>query len=124
MIPRTTIRRGTNQQVPADIVQQQRDDVGWTQVRSSEEEGEPVAAPPGVRDGATHAGEGSHRLDGDKREQMIREAAYLRFRARGGEDGHAMEDWLVAEAEIAALFPHAVSEPAFQPERPDDGVLP
>lgn len=32
------------------------------------------------------------------REQAIREVAYACFEARGGEPGHALDDWLKAEA--------------------------
>jgi hypothetical protein len=31
---------------------------------------------------------------------LIREAAYRRFKARGGEPGHDQQDWLEAEAEV------------------------
>jgi Protein of unknown function (DUF2934) len=34
------------------------------------------------------------------REEQIRVRAYELYVARGGEDGHDMEDWLQAEAEI------------------------
>ena len=34
------------------------------------------------------------------REERIRMRAYELYVARGGEDGHEMEDWLSAEAEI------------------------
>lgn len=39
----------------------------------------------------------------DQRRQ-IADLAYHRFLARGGEHGHAMEDWLAAEAEMAAAL--------------------
>lgn len=120
MIPRTTTRR-RSKPAPIDVMPPPRDDAGWSQIRSSEEEGEPVATPPGVRDGATRAGPGSQRPDGEDRERMIREAAYLRFIARGCEDGHAVDDWLAAEAEMARLFspdtPHSL-----HPGQSDDGV--
>lgn len=44
------------------------------------------------------------RPDGIDREQLVREAAYYRYEARGGVDGHALEDWLKAEAEVDQLF--------------------
>jgi hypothetical protein len=34
------------------------------------------------------------------REERIRVRAYELYEARGGEDGHDVEDWLEAEAEI------------------------
>jgi len=36
----------------------------------------------------------------DVSEEKIRHRAYELFEQRGGEHGHAMEDWLQAEAEI------------------------
>jgi hypothetical protein len=123
MNPRPFARTGSKP-APVDILQSQRDDAGWSQVRSSEEAGEPIAPLPGVRDDASPASVAEHRSGGHAREQMIREAAYLRYQAHGCEEGHAIDDWLAAEAEIAALFPTATADPAFQPERPDDGVLP
>lgn len=124
MIPRPSARTG-KKAVPIDILQAQaqRDAAGWSQVRSSEEAGERIAPPPGVRDDASSASVAEHRSSGSGREQMIREAAYLRYRARGCEEGHAVDDWLAAEAEIAALFAPTAAGPVFQPERPDDGVL-
>jgi len=124
MIPRPFARTG-NKPVPIDVPPAQRDDAsGWSQVRSSEEAGEPIATPPGVRNDEALASVEEHRFRSQGREQMIREAAYLRYEARGCEQGHAIDDWLAAEAEIAALFPPDSIDPAFQPERPDDGVIP
>ncbi len=123
MIPRPRARTATKP-IPVDVLQPRHDDAGWSQVRSSEEAGEPVAAPAGMRDDALSAGVAPRPANGIGREQMIREAAYLRYEARGCEDGHAVDDWLAAEAEIAALFPADATNPAFEPERPDDGVLP
>lgn len=37
---------------------------------------------------------------GDKVEEQIRTRAYELYEARGGEEGHDLEDWLEAEAEI------------------------
>jgi Protein of unknown function (DUF2934) len=34
------------------------------------------------------------------REQVIREAAYALFEARGCEPGHELDDWLTAEAQV------------------------
>jgi hypothetical protein len=39
-------------------------------------------------------------LDADLRHRMISEAAYYLYTQRGYEDGHDVEDWLEAEAEI------------------------
>lgn len=36
-------------------------------------------------------------------EELIRERAYQLYERRGREDGHDVEDWLEAEAEILAL---------------------
>ncbi len=36
----------------------------------------------------------------DKTEQLIRERAYAYYEERGCEDGHDLEDWLQAEADI------------------------
>ena len=44
------------------------------------------------------------RPDGIDREQRVREAAYHRYEARGSVDGHALEDWLNAEADVEHLF--------------------
>jgi len=38
--------------------------------------------------------------DGIDREQLVREAAYARYESRGRVDGHALEDWLNAEADV------------------------
>ncbi len=40
--------------------------------------------------------------DAEHRLALIRDAAYRRFQARGGEHGHDREDWLDAEAEVDA----------------------
>jgi hypothetical protein len=37
---------------------------------------------------------------GDARDTFIRESAYAFYEARGRVDGHALEDWLQAEAEF------------------------
>lgn len=43
------------------------------------------------------------RLDhGDERYVYISEAAYYRAQARGFEQGHELEDWLAAEAELSS----------------------
>lgn len=48
-----------------------------------------------------------------QREDMVREAAYRYFQARGSVDGHELDDWLRAEAEIERAFSSGDSiEPA------------
>lgn len=39
------------------------------------------------------------------REERLRQAAYARYVARGRTDGHALEDWLRAEAEVDGTGP-------------------
>lgn len=38
--------------------------------------------------------------DRERRQAMIAEAAYFRAQRRGFQAGHALEDWLAAEAEV------------------------
>lgn len=40
----------------------------------------------------------------EQREQAIRQAAYALFEARGRFYGHALEDWLEAEAQVEQAF--------------------
>ena len=42
-------------------------------------------------------------------EQEIRQRAYELFEARGGEEGHELEDWLRAEEEIKGSKSNAVA---------------
>ena len=42
-------------------------------------------------------------------EQEIRQRAYQLFEARGGEDGHELEDWLRAEEEIKGAKSNALA---------------
>jgi hypothetical protein len=42
-------------------------------------------------------------------EEEIRRRAYQLFEARGGEDGHELEDWLRAEEEIRGGKTNAVA---------------
>jgi hypothetical protein len=44
----------------------------------------------------------------EEREQVIRRTAYAYYEARGCSDGHALDDWLRAEAQ----FPLASADPA------------
>jgi Protein of unknown function (DUF2934) len=43
------------------------------------------------------------------REELIRVRAYELYEARGGEDGHDVEDWLAAEAEITGTSERAAA---------------
>jgi hypothetical protein len=48
-----------------------------------------------------------------QREDRVREAAYRYYEARGSVDGHELDDWLRAEAEIERAFSSGDSiEPA------------
>ena len=47
-------------------------------------------------------------------EQLIRERAYAYYEQRGREEGHELEDWLRAEAEIIGKKP-SDSETAHEP---------
>lgn len=42
-------------------------------------------------------------LTGPTREDIIRRRAYERYEHSGCVDGHALDDWLAAEAEVGAL---------------------
>ena len=44
-------------------------------------------------------------------EDLIRLRAYYFFEKRGGEHGHDLEDWLLAEAEIIGKKPAGAAEP-------------
>lgn len=58
---------------------------------------------------ATHASPAGNAVDlpppdpAAARMQRIRELAYRFFEERGGREGHALDDWLQAEAQLAAL---------------------
>jgi len=41
--------------------------------------------------------------DRERRQAMIAEAAYFRAQRRGFQAGHALEDWLAAEAEVNSV---------------------
>ena len=45
-------------------------------------------------------------------DEMIRQAAYAYYEERGRVDGHDLEDWLKAEAQIARTFPTGVRSAA------------
>jgi hypothetical protein len=44
-------------------------------------------------------------MDANSRHTMIAEAAYYRAQRRGFENGHDLQDWLEAEAEIDLMLP-------------------
>lgn len=48
----------------------------------------------------------------EQREAMIRDAAYYHFAKRGYAHGHALEDWLAAEAEIERIASASQAFPA------------
>ena len=42
-------------------------------------------------------------------EEKIRQRAYELYEARGGQEGHDLDDWLQAEAEITGTKAHATA---------------
>jgi hypothetical protein len=50
-------------------------------------------------------------------EEIIRRRAYAYFERRGREDGHALEDWVTAEAAIRG---HRNEEPKPEPVAPNE----
>jgi hypothetical protein len=52
-------------------------------------------------------------------EEIIRRRAYARYERRGREDGHALEDWVTAEAEIRG---HRHEEPQPRLVAPDEAA--
>jgi DUF2934 family protein len=63
--------------------------------KSEQEPKEPTSVPPG----ALKAGSGNSA----SLQQQIRERAYELYVARGCQDGHADEDWRLAEEEILGI---------------------
>jgi len=59
-----------------------------------------------VSDSTAKPNEGSLELT----EELIRARAYQFYEERGCEDGHDLEDWLRAEAEISGKKPAAAAE--------------
>lgn len=49
-------------------------------------------------------------LEGPTREQLIRRRAYDLYRRNGCVDGHALEDWLTAEAELGLSMAGAMAQ--------------
>jgi hypothetical protein len=58
-----------------------------------------METPEGAKTGST-AAESSPGGDALSREQKVREEAYRRYQARGGQPGDPLDDWLEAEAGI------------------------
>lgn len=48
----------------------------------------------------------------EPRVDAIRQAAYVLYEARGGADGHELEDWLKAEAEVDAQAHQELADPS------------
>jgi hypothetical protein len=72
----------------------------------------PKAAPPKAatpRKAAAEPPAATARPEGPDRGEMVRMAAYFRAERRGFAPGHELEDWIAAEAEVAAtlVFPAA-----------------
>jgi hypothetical protein len=42
-------------------------------------------------------------LEGPSRDALVRQHAYARYERNGCIDGHALDDWLAAEAEVGAM---------------------
>jgi hypothetical protein len=76
--------------------QQQQKPAGATSVRARAKPpaGNGKAAPDDTVDRSTPT------AAGNGRDAFIRESAYAFYEARGRVDGHALEDWLKAEAEL------------------------
>ncbi|MDP1650132.1 MAG: DUF2934 domain-containing protein [Rubrivivax sp.] len=53
---------------------------------------------------ATATAAAAQTMPDEQREQAIRQAAYALFEARGCVYGHALEDWLEAEAQVERAF--------------------
>ncbi len=72
-----------------------------------------VAKPKVARPKAPELTDVATSLTPAERLRMIEQAAFFRAERRGFAPGHEFEDWLAAEAEIAALVPPAA--PAKKP---------
>jgi hypothetical protein len=81
----------------------------------------PIPATPRARaaSGRTSRALGPHTDESaDSRDRAIRETAYAFYEARGRADGHELEDWFQAEAEVdrGAVADPVESIGASQPE--------
>jgi hypothetical protein len=56
--------------------------------------------PPAVQEWPDGPDRSAETDDGASRTERIREAAYRLYEARGCEAGHALDDWLAAEAAL------------------------
>jgi hypothetical protein len=74
-----------------------------------------VAKPKAAKPEAPERSDVATSLTSAERLRMIEQAAFFRAERRGFAPGHEFEDWLAAEAEIAALVPAAA--PAKKPAR-------
>jgi hypothetical protein len=74
-----------------------------------------AAKPKVARPEAPERNDVATSLTPAERLRMIEQAAFFRAERRGFAPGHEFEDWLAAEAEIAALVPAAA--PAKKPVR-------
>lgn len=74
-----------------------------------------VAKPKAAKPKAPERNDVATSLTPAERLRMIEQAAFFRAERRGFAPGHEFEDWLAAEAEIAALVPAAA--PAKKPAR-------
>ncbi len=57
-----------------------------------------------VKAGAAETAAAAQPMPDEQREQAIRQAAYALFEGRGCVYGHALEDWLEAEAQVEQAF--------------------
>jgi hypothetical protein len=64
-----------------------------------------VAKPKVAKPKAPERNDGATSLTPAERLRMIEMAAFFRAERRGFAPGHEFEDWLAAEAEVAALVP-------------------
>jgi len=64
----------------------------------------PAAEPAAEQESARQAPEAA--VESSTREELVRQAAYRRYRARGetGSESDAVQDWLAAEAEVNQSF--------------------
>lgn len=63
-----------------------------------------ASASAGLPDGqAGDAGADDVHVDAERRDAQIHRLAYARYLSNGCVDGHALDDWLAAEAAVGAL---------------------
>ena len=71
----------------------------------------PAAHEPSAAIGLTHV------AAPEERAQVIRQTAYAYYEARGHTDGHALEDWLRAEAQFPLAPPDSNLAPRPSPKK-------